>query len=106
MNHRDRSVIVDYPVYLSKKFKPTVLGKNYLLRSYTVIYANCQIGKNFQTGHHVVIRENNLIGDDVVIGIGSYLGPNNRIGNHVTIHSHSFLEEVRIGNNVFIGPGT
>ena len=33
------------------------IGKNSIIRSGTIIYADCSLGDNFQTGHKAVIRE-------------------------------------------------
>ncbi|NOZ64832.1 MAG: transferase [Caldiserica bacterium] len=85
---------------------PTVIGKNAIIRPFTTIYAGNTIGDNFQTGQGVSIREENVIGDKVSVGTNSVLEFGNNIGYGVRIHSGCFLERVKIGNYVFIGPHT
>ena len=80
------------------------IGKNGILREFTVIYAGSLIGDNFHTGHYVLIRENNKIGDNVSVGTTTKLELGNKIGNNVRIHSGCFLENVEVEDNVFIGP--
>lgn len=91
-----------------KKIEDLVLqiGEGSIIREFSVIYAGTIIGKNFQTGHYSLVRENNIIGDNVSLGTTAELGPGNKIGNNVRIHSGCFLENVVIGNNVFVGPNT
>lgn len=81
------------------------IGDKAVIREFTIIYAGSRIGNNFQTGHHVVVRENNEIGVYVSVGSGSELGPGNKIGNYIRIHSQCFLENVTLGDGVFIAPG-
>ena len=80
------------------------IGDNATIRSGTVIYLGSKIGKNLQTGHNALIREKNILGDSVRVGTNSALEPENKIGNNVTIRHGVFLEQCRIGSNVFIGP--
>ena len=41
------------------KFKKTVIGRNSLIRSNTIIYEDVIIGEYFHTGHRVTIRGRN-----------------------------------------------
>lgn len=90
----------------SETTKPqvTTIGKNSILRAYTVIYEGVCIGDNFQTGPHVLIRENNKIGNDVAIWHDVTISPGNVIGDDCRIHAGSFLELTTLGKKVFIGP--
>ena len=82
------------------------IGKNYTIRSFTIIYPNNVIGNNFTTGHFVLIREGNRIGNNVVVGTNSILEGNCRIGNNVVIHSNVQLGEgTIIEEGSWIGPG-
>jgi len=83
---------------------PVVIGEGSVIRSHTVIYAGVHAGKRFNTGHGALIRENNKFGDDVSIGTNATLEPGNCVGDRTRIHSGCFLENVTIGNDVFIGP--
>lgn len=82
----------------------TIIGDGAEIRPFTTIYAGVQIGRNFQTGQGASIREDNIIGDDVSVGTHSVLEFGNRIGQGVRIHTGCFLEDVKIGNHVFVGP--
>ncbi len=83
----------------------TVIGNNCHLRRGTIIYAGVIIGNNFSTGHYALIREGNVIGDNVSIGSFTELALRNRVGSGTRIHSRSFMEDVTLGKNVFVGPG-
>lgn len=89
-----------------KKFsKPPILGKNFLLRSNTVIYDDVVIGNKFKTGHNVVIREQTKIGDNVLIGTNSIVEGECIIGNDISIQSSVYIPRKSvIEDNVFIGP--
>jgi len=84
---------------------PLKIGKNAVIRPFTIIYAGTEIGNNFQTGKGASIRENNKIGDNVIVGTNAVLEHKNIIGNNVRIHSLCFLEWTTIQDDVFMGPG-
>ena len=65
---------IQFGVEYAPNSKPPVIGKNYTIRSNSIIYNDVVIGDNFRTGHNVVIRENTNIGDDVLIGTNT-VGP-------------------------------
>jgi UDP-3-O-[3-hydroxymyristoyl] glucosamine N-acyltransferase len=65
------------------KFKKTVIGKNSLIRSNTIIYEDVSIGENFHSGHRVTIREGTRIGMHCRIGTLCDLQGKLNIGNHV-----------------------
>lgn len=98
-------VIIGQPPFNHKDGElQTVIGKNAYIRAYTIIYAGVTIGDNFQTGPNVLIREENIIGNNVVIWHSSTINPNNIIGDSSRIHAGCFLEKVKLGKNVFLGP--
>ena len=76
-----------------------------MIRSGAVIYAGTIIGDDFQSGHGAMIREGNVIGDHCSVGTNTVLEPGNTIGSGTRIHSQCFLEHVKLGDRVFIGPG-
>jgi len=83
----------------------TIIGKNAVIRSHSVIYAGNIVGDNFQTGHGTMIREENRIGDNVSIGTGSVVEHHVRIGDGVRIHSQAFIpEETTLEAGCWIGP--
>ncbi|HEX4214589.1 MAG TPA: DapH/DapD/GlmU-related protein [Candidatus Dormibacteraeota bacterium] len=83
----------------------TVIGAGCVLRAYTVIYAGTVLGADCSTGHGAMIREDNILGDGCSVGTHAVLEPGNRIGNRCRIHSHCFMEQVTLGDRVFLGPG-
>jgi acetyltransferase-like isoleucine patch superfamily enzyme len=102
--------IIQENVILGFKYRedchPVVIGKNALVRTFTIIYADVTIGNDFKTGHHVVIREMTTIGNKIVVGSGSIIDGNVTIGNEVKIESQVYIPtHTTIGNQVFIGPG-
>ena len=82
----------------------TIIGEDSEIASGTVIYAGARFGAGLRTGHGAVIHENNAIGDRSIVGTYATLGPGNRIGKHCCIHTGCFLENVTLGDDVFIGP--
>lgn len=84
---------------------PTIIGKNAVIRSHTVIYAGNKIGDNFQSGHKVNIRENNEIGQNVSIGTHSVIEHHVKLHDGVRIHSNVFIPEFsEIEEEAWIGP--
>ncbi len=83
----------------------TIIGSNSLIRSYSIIYAGCQIGEFFSTGHRVSIREHSIIGKHCRIGTVSDLQGNLKIGDYCWLHSNVHIgQDSKIGNFVFIYP--
>lgn len=99
----DKGVILGFSENEDSTAK-TKIGENAILRAYTIVYNGVSIGKNFQSGPNVLIRENNHIGNEVAIWHGATISPGNFIGDGCRIHAGSFLELVRLGKRVFIGP--
>jgi acetyltransferase-like isoleucine patch superfamily enzyme len=88
-------------------FTGTVIGKNAILRSGTIIYCDVIIGDDFQSGHNVVIRERTNIGNRVSVGTATVIEGNVVIGDDVSLQSMVYIPtNTRIGNRVFIGPNT
>lgn len=84
----------------------TVIGKNALIRSHTIIYAGNKIGDYFETGHYVFIRENNIIENEVRVGTFSAIEHHVHIENMVHIHSRVFIPEFTVlEKGCWIGPG-
>lgn len=88
----------------TKGTEKTFIGDNCLIRSGTVIYKGVKIGNNVQTGHYAIIREGNQIANDVSIGSFTELGLRNTIGAYTRIHTGCFLEDVVLGERIFVGP--
>ena len=96
---------IQFGVEYAPNSKPPVIGRNYTIRSNSIIYNDVVIGDNFRTGHNVVIRENTNIGDDVLIGTNTVIEGDVIIGNDVSIQSNVYIPTNSvIEDNVFIGP--
>jgi acetyltransferase-like isoleucine patch superfamily enzyme len=102
-------LIEDYSVigapFKGQSVEKTVIGKNAIIRSHTVIYAGNVIGDAFQTGNKANIRELNCIGDDVSIGTLSVVEHHVLIEGGVRIHTQAFVPEFTVlRRNCWIGP--
>ncbi|QYZ79236.1 N-acetyltransferase [Methanofollis formosanus] len=94
---RDRMGEEEYP--------GTVIGRDAVLRSGTVIYCDVEIGDGFSTGHNVMIRERTKIGDRVAVGTATVIEGDCVIGSHVSLQSMVYIPtNTLIGDHVFIGP--
>jgi acetyltransferase-like isoleucine patch superfamily enzyme len=83
----------------------TLIGRNAVIRSHTVIYAGNEIGDGFQTGHGAMIRECNKIGNGVSVGTNTVIEGGSRIGDGARLHSNVFVSEyTEIGKNAWVGP--
>ena len=84
---------------------PLILGEGVVVRAYAVIYQGAVLGAGSQVGHGALIRERNVLGERVSVGSGALLEPGNQVGDRTRIHSGCFLASVRLGKDVFCGPG-
>lgn len=75
-------------------FKKTVIGKNSIIRSNTIIYEDVIIGNNFETGHRATIREGTKIGINCRIGTLCDLQGKLVIGNYVNLHSNVHIGQL------------
>lgn len=86
---------------------PTVIGRNAVIRSHSIIYSGNKIGDDFESGHYVFIREENNIGNGVRIGTHSIIEHHINIGNQVHIHSGVFIPEYSLlEDGCWLGPGS
>jgi len=89
------------------EFTGTIIGKNAIIRSGTILYCDVTIGDDFSTGHNVLIRENTRIGNNVAIGSSTVIEGTCTLGNNIRIQSMVFIPtNTSIGNGVFIGPNS
>ncbi|MDK2975428.1 MAG: hypothetical protein PWP08_1799 [Methanofollis sp.] len=88
-----------------KDFAGTVVGKNAVLRSGTIIYCDVEIGDDFSSGHNVMIRERTKIGDRVAVGTSTVIEGDCVIGSSVSLQSMVYIPtNTVLGDRVFIGP--
>jgi len=84
-----------------------IIGRFGIIRTGTIIYADVEFGDYLQTGHYAVIRAKIHGGDYCAIGNHSTLEGYIELGTGVRIMSHVYIpSRTKIGNHVFIGPGT
>lgn len=83
----------------------TIIGKNSIIRSYSIIYAGCVLGDGFSSGHRVTIRENTQFGIKGRVGTVSDIQGYCNFGDHCWLHSNVHIGQgSKIGNYVFIYP--
>ena len=83
----------------------TLIGKNSLIRSHSIIYAGTEFGDDFSCGHRVTIREFTKFGNNCRVGTVSDIQGYSTFGNHCWLHSNVHIgQKSTIGNFVFIYP--
>lgn len=83
----------------------TIIGKDSLFRSHSIIYAGSQLGSGFTSGHRVTIREYTIFGKDCRVGTVSDIQGYSTFGNNCWLHSNVHIgQKSTIGNFVFIYP--
>ena len=83
----------------------TVIGPGSLIRSRSIIYADCRIGKEFSCGHNALIREKCIIGDHCSAGSMADLEGEVTVGNYSRIHSSVHISQWSvIGSYCWIAP--
>jgi acetyltransferase-like isoleucine patch superfamily enzyme len=70
---------------------PVTIGANSVIRSGTILYANCTFGVNFQTGNRAVIREESRFGDNCSFGTLSQSDGQIKIGDNCRFHNNVFI---------------
>ena len=84
---------------------PTLIGKDSMIRSHSIIYANSTFGEGFSTGHRVTIRENSKFGKFCRIGTVSDIQGFVEFGDYCWLHSNVHIgQKSTLGNFVFIYP--
>lgn len=68
-----------------------IIGETSVIRSGTIIYADCVIGKGFQTGHRAVIRENSKFGDLCSFGTMAQSDGHIVVGDRCRFHNNVFI---------------
>jgi acetyltransferase-like isoleucine patch superfamily enzyme len=93
--------------YDDDKYKnpKTIIGKNALIRSHSLIYAGVAVGDNFSSGHRVTIREDSVFGNNCRIGTLSDIQGKVSFGDYCWLHSNVHIgQKSKVGNFVFIYP--
>ncbi len=80
----------------------TIIGKDSLIRSHSIIYAGCYLGVGFQSGHRICIRENTQIGNNCRVGTLCDLQGDLTIGNNSWLHSGIFVAKGTVIHNFVI----
>lgn len=97
--------LVDYYSKEHYENPKTVIGKNSIIRSHSIIYAGSNFGNSFSTGHRVTIREYTSMGNNCRVGTLSDLQGYSQFGDHCWLHSNVHIgQRSSIGNYVFIYP--
>lgn len=98
----------NYYYHMDKYENPkTIIGKNTLIRSHTIIYADNKFGEGLQTGHRVTIREKKIMGIHCSVGTLCDIQGHSVFGNYVRMHSNVHIgHKSKIGNYCWIYPYT
>jgi acetyltransferase-like isoleucine patch superfamily enzyme len=95
---------IGYPSPLGEN-KPLIIGKNSLIRSYSLFYQGSVFGDRLVTGHRVTVREQVIAGINLQIGTLSDFQGDCTIGDYVRTHSNVHISKhSTIGNFVWIYP--
>ena len=91
------SFYADHSAMIEKHdFKKTIIGKNSIIRSYSIIYEDVEIGEGFQSGHRVTIREKTSIGIRCSVGTQTDIQDNVKLKNYIRVHSNVFMGQYTI----------
>lgn len=83
----------------------TIIGRDSLIRSHTIIYAGNVMGDCFQTGHGVTVRENTRFGHHCSLGTLDDIQGYSEFGDYCRLHSNVHIgQHSKLGNFVFIYP--
>lgn len=95
---------IGYPTKLAEN-TPLVIGKDSLIRSYSIFYQGSIFGDGLVTGHRVTIREKTVAGINLQIGTLCDFQGDCSIGDYVRTHSNVHIGKLsKIGNFVWIFP--
>jgi len=105
----DNCVIGEPPnaYYSAKTYEnpKTIIGRNAMIRSYSIIYAGTQAGDHFNTGHRAIVRENTIMGHYCSVGSQSIIQGNATLGNYTRLHTNVLIATKSIlGDFVYIYP--
>lgn len=83
----------------------TIIGKESLIRSHSIIYSGNIIGDYFQSGHRITIREKNVFGCHCSIGTLDDIQGYSEFGDYCRLHSNVHIgQKSKLGNFVFVYP--
>ena len=83
----------------------TVIGSNSLIRSGSIIYADCIFGDFFTTGNMVSIREKSIFGKRCSVGTFSDIQGDVKFGDYCRLNSHvQIASKCTFGHFIFIYP--
>lgn len=89
----------------SNQPEPTVIGRDSVIRSGSIIYSGVILGDAFQSGHQITIREGAVLGHHCSIGTLSDIQGHCSIGNYVRCHSNVHISQAStIEDYVWIFP--
>jgi acetyltransferase-like isoleucine patch superfamily enzyme len=84
---------------------PTIIGRDSIIRSHSVVYAGCTIDEAFSCGHHTLIREASKIGAHCSLGSFADLEGCAQIGNYCRLHSNVHVsQQSALGDFVWMFP--
>jgi len=97
--------ITEYYLKSNYSNPTTVIGKNSLIRSHTIIYAGAELGNLLTTGHRITIREYTKAGKNCMFGNNTDIQGYCEIGNYNRYHSFVIIgQKSKVGDYVFLYP--
>jgi acetyltransferase-like isoleucine patch superfamily enzyme len=83
-----------------------IIGRDAVVRSFSIIYLNVRIGDFLEMGHSSIIMEDNEIGSNLVLGNNSCIDFGCKIGNNVQIHNNVYIAQYTVlEDGVLMAPG-
>ncbi len=83
-----------------------VLGTRAFIGSRCTLYGGVVVGDNFDISDQSTVFYDNQFGQACRIGPKAIIKNGCRFGDNVRVNAAVFMENVEVGSNVFIGPGT
>ncbi len=107
----ENNVTLGHPLgnsHLDKNYEnpKTIIGKNSIIRTNSVIYCGVRFAENVETGTNVVIREHSSFDSGTFISTLAQVQNNSTVGRNVNIRTNAHITaNMIIEDNVFVGAG-
>jgi len=99
--------IIGFKNFGDKSKKETIIGKNSVIRTGSILYADSRFGDSFITGNYVVVREKSIFGNYCSLGTLSQVEGYIKVGDYSRFHTNVHLcQKAKIGDYVWIFPYT
>lgn len=83
----------------------TIIGRDSIIRSGTVVYAGCRLGQRTTTGHYAIIREGTNCGDECSFGTFATSDGDVTIGDRCRFHYYTHIcKKAKLGDDIWMFP--